>query len=261
MTRLYSLGYVEHHVPGHAPLDAQESPHMLDESEDDIRDPDSEEAKQILTSVQKELCLRRHRRRLDRSRSGLRHRDRVHAADGDLRAHPARQLSPGPDHRERLRAALPDRLQPHRRLLLGRRIRPLLALCPRRIPALALGATGTRSRFPRSFSNLDQIPYSGSTSTKRPSLPALSGAESLPPAWRPPCRFMFSGMRSPAASPTPGLGPAQGGALAWSNNAENIYSFRINRVEPLHIPCLLGHPRPGALRLLLRQPQRPYRPE
>ena len=34
------------------------------------------------------------------------------------------------------------------------------------------------------------------------------------------------------------LGPAQGGALAWSNNAENIYSFRINRVEPLHIPLV-----------------------
>ncbi len=32
------------------------------------------------------------------------------------------------------------------------------------------------------------------------------------------------------------LGPGQGGAMAWSNNAENIYSFRINRVEPMHIP-------------------------
>lgn len=32
------------------------------------------------------------------------------------------------------------------------------------------------------------------------------------------------------------LGPAAGGSMAWSNNAENIYSFRINRVEPLHIP-------------------------
>ena len=31
------------------------------------------------------------------------------------------------------------------------------------------------------------------------------------------------------------LGPGLGGALAWSNNAENIYSFRINRVEPLNI--------------------------
>jgi hypothetical protein len=34
------------------------------------------------------------------------------------------------------------------------------------------------------------------------------------------------------------LGPAVGGGMAYSNNAENIYSFRINRVEPLHIPLL-----------------------
>ena len=34
------------------------------------------------------------------------------------------------------------------------------------------------------------------------------------------------------------LGPAQGGAMAWSNNAENMYTFRINRVEPLHVPLL-----------------------
>ena len=33
------------------------------------------------------------------------------------------------------------------------------------------------------------------------------------------------------------LGPGRGGAMAWSNNAEDIYSFRINRVEPLHIPA------------------------
>jgi hypothetical protein len=34
------------------------------------------------------------------------------------------------------------------------------------------------------------------------------------------------------------LGPAAGGAMAWSNNAENIYSFRINRVEPLRVPLI-----------------------
>jgi hypothetical protein len=31
-------------------------------------------------------------------------------------------------------------------------------------------------------------------------------------------------------------GPGMGGAMSWSNNAENIYSFRIDRIEPLHIP-------------------------
>jgi hypothetical protein len=34
------------------------------------------------------------------------------------------------------------------------------------------------------------------------------------------------------------LGPGMGGAMTWSNNAENIYSFRINRVEPLKIKYL-----------------------
>ncbi len=33
-------------------------------------------------------------------------------------------------------------------------------------------------------------------------------------------------------------GPALGGAFDWSNNAQPNYSFRINRVEPLHIPLL-----------------------
>src|ERR1700738_5110778 len=34
------------------------------------------------------------------------------------------------------------------------------------------------------------------------------------------------------------LGPGQGGAFAYSNNAENIYGFEINRVEPLRVPLL-----------------------
>jgi hypothetical protein len=40
------------------------------------------------------------------------------------------------------------------------------------------------------------------------------------------------------------LGPGLGAGMAYSNNAENIYSFRLNRVEPLYIPLLsrlLGH--------------------
>jgi hypothetical protein len=34
------------------------------------------------------------------------------------------------------------------------------------------------------------------------------------------------------------LGPGLGGGMAYSNNAEDIYSFRINRIEPLRIPLL-----------------------
>ena len=34
------------------------------------------------------------------------------------------------------------------------------------------------------------------------------------------------------------LGPGLGASMAYSNNAENIYAFHINRVEPLHVPGL-----------------------
>jgi hypothetical protein len=34
------------------------------------------------------------------------------------------------------------------------------------------------------------------------------------------------------------MGPGMGASMAYSNNAENIYSFRINRIEPLRIPLL-----------------------
>jgi hypothetical protein len=33
-------------------------------------------------------------------------------------------------------------------------------------------------------------------------------------------------------------GPGEGGAMAWSTNAEPIYEFSINRIEPLRIPLL-----------------------
>jgi hypothetical protein len=34
------------------------------------------------------------------------------------------------------------------------------------------------------------------------------------------------------------LGPGQGGAMAYSTNAEGIYAFHINRIEPLQVPLL-----------------------
>ena len=34
------------------------------------------------------------------------------------------------------------------------------------------------------------------------------------------------------------LGPGLGGGMAYSNNAEDIYSLRINRIQPLYIPLL-----------------------
>ena len=34
------------------------------------------------------------------------------------------------------------------------------------------------------------------------------------------------------------LGPGKGGAFAWSTNADDIYSFQIDRIEPFYVPLL-----------------------
>ncbi len=34
------------------------------------------------------------------------------------------------------------------------------------------------------------------------------------------------------------LGPAKGASMLWGDNAENIYQFQINRIEPLYVPGL-----------------------
>ena len=47
---------------------------------------------------------------------------------------------------------------------------------------------------------------------------------------------MLPATKSPWGKMDNWYGPGVGGGMAWSNNAENIWSFRINRVEPLYIP-------------------------
>ncbi len=34
------------------------------------------------------------------------------------------------------------------------------------------------------------------------------------------------------------MGPAEGASMTWSNNADNIYAFQIDRVDPLRVPLL-----------------------
>jgi Capsule assembly protein Wzi len=88
------------------------------------------------------------------------------------------------------------------------------------------------------LSAIDQIPFSG-FNDPQPTIPTG------PIAAQNPFRLVeatlsyhilgheISGGKSDAW-----LGPGMGGAMDWSNNAENIYSFRINRVEPLNIKYL-----------------------
>jgi len=86
------------------------------------------------------------------------------------------------------------------------------------------------------LSTIDEVPYSG-YNLNQATIPAG------PIAAQNPFRLMEAtlsahiwGHEISGGKSDDWYGPGAGGGMAWSNNAENIYSFRINRVEPLYIP-------------------------
>jgi hypothetical protein len=88
------------------------------------------------------------------------------------------------------------------------------------------------------LSNIDEIPFAP------PNLPQAT-IPTGPIAGQNPFRLVEAtlsyhilGHEISAGKSDAWLGPGMGGAMDWSNNAENIYSFRINRVEPLRIKYL-----------------------
>lgn len=100
----------------------------------------------------------------------------------------------------------------------------------------APGGTGYSNALATLLSNNDQIPYAA------PNLPQATIPGGLI-ASQNPLRLIEAtlsahllGHEVSLGKTDAWLGPGMGGAMAWSNNAENIYSFRINRVEPLYIP-------------------------
>jgi hypothetical protein len=102
----------------------------------------------------------------------------------------------------------------------------------------APSAVGYSSDLSSQLSTIDEIPY---TSFNVPQATIPSG----PIAAQNPFRlieaylsFHVAGHEISGGKSDAWLGPGHGGSLAWSNNAENIYSFRINRVEPLGIPLV-----------------------
>jgi hypothetical protein len=94
-------------------------------------------------------------------------------------------------------------------------------------------ATGYSVPLASQISLLDEIVYTGPQAT----IPVGPIAEENPfrlvEAY---ASFHLLGHEISGGKSDAWLGPGTGSSMAWSNNAENIYSFRINRVEPLKIP-------------------------
>jgi hypothetical protein len=85
-------------------------------------------------------------------------------------------------------------------------------------------------------SDIDEIPYSG-FNLNQATIPAgVIAAQNPFTLLEATLSFHVLGHEISAGKSDSWDGPGFGSAMNWSNNAEDIYSFRINRVEPLSIP-------------------------
>jgi hypothetical protein len=88
------------------------------------------------------------------------------------------------------------------------------------------------------LSNIDEISYSG-YNLNQATIPAGTIAAQNPfRLQEATLSFHVLGHEISGGKSDSWDGPGLGSAMNWSNNAEDIYSFRINRVEPLHIPWI-----------------------
>ncbi len=237
MTRLYSLGYADTMFLSMRPWTRKSVLHMLEDSEDAIRESDSDEAKEIYTAVEHEL-------QPESTNGGLIDRGLLYGTES---VYTRLMGISGPILRDSYhlgQTIVNDYGRPYQtgfNALAGfssiAEYGPF-SLYVRGEYQHSPSATGYSQALSSQLSNFDLIPYSGGN-LNSPTIPTG------PIAAQNPFRLVeatlsvhllgheISGGKSDAW-----LGPAQGGALAWSNNAEDIYSFRINRVEPLHIPLI-----------------------
>ena len=234
MLRLYSMGYVDTMFLGMRPWTRRSVLHMLQNSEDDILGEDNTEAQEILAALLQELRDEVPSNREPRGAvyglysgytrlmgiAGTPLRDSYHIGQTLVNDY-GRPYQSGFNNVTGFSSVNEwNRFSFH--------VRAEYQHSP--------SATGYSQDLARQLSVQDGIPYSG-TNIPQDTIPAGPiGAQN-------PFRIMeatvsvhllnheISGGKTDAW-----LGPGLGGSEAWTNNAENIYSFRVNRIEPLHIP-------------------------
>ena len=102
----------------------------------------------------------------------------------------------------------------------------------------APSATGYSQALSATISALDAIPFSGYNAVQATIPTGPIAAQNPFRLVEATLSYHIWGHEISGGKSDAWLGPGTGGGMAWSNNAENIYSVRINRVEPLKIPLL-----------------------
>ncbi len=236
MTRLYSMGYLDTIFLGMRPWTRRSALHSILQSKDDILNSNNEEAQDILATLLDEFAAEVPENNIDRG-----------AVYGIQSLYTRFMGISGPTLRDSYHIGQTINNDYGRPYQTGfNNITGFSTL--NEAGRFSLYVRGeyqhspSGSGYPQSLASflsaVDRIPY-GPPNQPQDTIPAD------PISAQNPFRlieanlsFHLLGHEISGGKSDAWLGPAAGSSMAWSNNAENIYSFRINRVEPLRVPLL-----------------------
>ncbi len=101
----------------------------------------------------------------------------------------------------------------------------------------APGTSGYSTGLSHQLSNIDLVPFSSNVSQATIPMGPIASANDFRIV-EANVSYLLLNHEISFGKSDHWLGPGQGGSFAWSNNAENIYAFQIDRVEPLYVPLL-----------------------
>ena len=236
MMRLYSLGYADSMFLNMRPWTRRSVLHMLQASEGDILDSDNTEAQSILASLMKELEAEVPDDRQPRGAvfglysgytrlmgiTGTPLRDSYHLGQTIVNDY-GRPYQEGFNNVTGFESVNEA----------GR-----FSLHVRGEYQHAPSAAGYSTGLASFLSTKDGIPYTG-FNVPQDTIPAGPIASQNTFALQEATvSFHLGGHEISGGKSDAWVGPTVGGSEAWSNNAQDIYSFRVNRVEPLFIPLV-----------------------
>ena len=236
LDRLHAMGYIDTAFLGLRPWTRLSIVHMLQESEDKIdANVNDDEAREIFVAVRKELApdeagvgeQRPGHAELDsiytqlRGISGTPLRDSFHLGQTIINDY-GRPYQEGFNNYSGFSA----------RAEAGR-----LSVYFRGEYQHAPSAAGYSQSLAETLSNIDFIPYSPSVIQATIPVGPIATANDFR-ILEANVSYHLLGHEISFGKNDHWLGPDQGTSMAWSTNAENIYAFEINRVEPLRIPLV-----------------------
>ncbi len=232
--RLYSLGYANSMFLSMRPYTRQSLLHILEETEDDVRESDDEQAQEIFTRLMHEVS--------DEDTNGITDRglvygtkaayDRVQGISGTtLRDSYHLGQTINNDYGRPYEGGFNNIVGFHELAEYGR-----FSLDLRGEYQHSPSAMGYSQTLSAELAQIDAIAFTGYNTHEATIQTGPIAAVNPFRLQEASLSFHLVGHEFSGGKTDDWQGPGLGGAFAWSNNAEDIYSFRINRVEPLSIP-------------------------